>query len=113
MRNFAAMSGTTPTPIPANTLNLANGKTGGANAEVMFPPDVGDSIPALNTSLWTISTITQGSTHPLNAFTVNMQAIDRVTTPNGPTGVYYAVRVATDANTPNYSNIRMSSIQLG
>jgi hypothetical protein len=52
--------------------------------------------------------------YPVNAFTVNMQVIDRITgLTNGPTGVYYAPRVSTDGNGPIYSNIRMSAIQLG
>ena len=111
MRNFVGMSGTNlVTPYP---INLANGKAG-PNGDVVFPPDVGNATTALNTSLWTISTVHGGSNpHPLNAFTVNMQALDRVDLPNGPTGVYYAIRVTTDSNTPIYSNIRMSAIQLG
>jgi hypothetical protein len=113
MRNFVGMSGsaiTTPYPI-----NLANGAIVNTPAkDVQFPPDIGNAITALNTSLWTISTANAGGNkHPVNAFTVNMQALDRVDLPNGPTGVYYAVRVATDGNRPIYSNIRISSIQLG
>jgi hypothetical protein len=106
------MSGTTlVTPYP---INLANGLTG-PNGDVVFPPDAGNAIPALNTSLWTISTSNKtGNRYPVNAFTVNMQALDRVTNiPAGPTGVYYIVRVATDADKPIYSTIRMSAIQLG
>ena len=112
MRNFVGMSGTTlVTPYP---INLANGVTG-PNGDVLFPPDAGNAITALNTSLWTISTAkSAGNKYPVNAFTVNMQALDRVTNIQaGPTGVYYAIRVSTDGNTPIYSNIRMSAIQLG
>ena len=112
MRNFVGMSGTTlVTPYP---INLANGVTG-PNGDVVFPPDAGIAITALNTSLWTISTArTAGNKWPVNAFTVNMQALDRVTNiPAGPTGVYYAVRISTDGDHPIYSNIRMSAIQLG
>lgn len=112
MRNFVGMSGTTlVTPYP---INLANGLTG-PNGDVVFPLDVGNAIPALNTSLWTISTSNKaGNKWPVNAFTVNMQALDRVTNiPAGPTGVYYAIRVSTDGNQPIYSNIRTSVIQLG
>ena len=113
MRNFVGMSGTAiTTPYP---INLANGAiVNTSDKDVRFPPDAGNAIPSLNTSLWTISTArTAGNKYPVNAFTVNMQALDRVTTPNGPTGVYYAVRVTTDGNAPIYSNIRMSAIQLG
>ena len=111
MRNFVGMSGTNlVTPYP---INLANGKTG-PSGDVVFPPDSGNAINALNTSLWTISTArTAGNKYPVNAFTVNMQVLDRVTLPSGPTGVYYAIRVTTDGDQPIYSNIRMSAIQLG
>ena len=103
------------TPYP---VNLANGVTvSGRNGDVIFPADTGNAIPALNTSLWTIST-SQGqgpssNRYPVNGFTVNMQAIDRNTTINGPTGIYYAIRVSTDGDTPIYSNIRMAAIQFG
>ena len=118
MRNFVGMSGfNIPSQTPA--LNLANKVyvTGPYNSEnsgdVQYPSDVNNYIKYLNTSLWTISTNGPGGDPtPVNAFTVNMQAIDTVTTPSGPTGVYYAVRISTDANTPNFSTIRMSSIQL-
>ena len=120
MRSFAGMSGfTAAVPPYYPVLNLANNVlVTGPTGDVRFPPDSGNVISYLNTSLWTISTIQgQGGTpnkYPVNAFTVNMQALDRVTNiPAGPTGVYYALRVSTDGNQPIYSNIRMSAIQLG
>jgi hypothetical protein len=120
MRSFAGMSGfTAAVPPYYPVVNLANNVlVTGPTGDVRYPPDSGNAISYLNTSLWTISTIPgQGPTpnkYPVNAFTVNMQALDRVTNiPAGPTGVYYAVRVSTDGNQPIYSNIRMSAIQLG
>jgi hypothetical protein len=120
MRSFAGMSGfTAAVPPYYPVLNLANNVlVTGPTGDVRYPPDAGNVISYLNTSLWTISTIQgQGPTtnkYPVNAFTVNMQALDRVTNiPAGPTGVYYAIRVSTDGNQPIYSNIRMSAIQLG
>jgi hypothetical protein len=120
MRSFAGMSGfTAAVPPYYPVVNLANNVlVTGPTGDVRYPPDSGNVISYLNTSLWTISTIQgQGGTpnkYPVNAFTVNMQALDRVTNIQaGPTGVYYAIRVSTDGNTPIYSNIRMSAIQLG
>ena len=121
MRSFVGMTGyNIPNTEPA--LNLANRVyvTGPFNSEttgdVQYPSDRDNSsyITYLNTSLWTISTEPAiGNPHIVNAFTVNMQAIDTVTNLSGPTGLYYAVRVSTDANSPNYSTIRLSSIQTG
>ena len=120
MRSFAGMSGfTAAVPPYYPVVNLANNVlVTGPTGDVRYPPDSGNAISYLNTSLWTISTIQgQGPTpnkYPVNAFTVNMQALDRVTNiPAGPTGVYYAIRVSTDGNQPIYSNIRMSAIQMG
>jgi hypothetical protein len=120
MRSFAGMSGfTAAVPPYYPVLNLANNVlVTGPTGDVRYPPDTGNVISYLNTSLWTISTVPgQGPTpnkYPVNAFTVNMQALDRVTNiPAGPTGVYYAIRVSTDGNQPIYSNIRTSVIQLG
>jgi hypothetical protein len=122
MRSFIGMTGyNIPNTEPA--LNLANRVyvTGPFNSEttgdVQYPSDLGGAsgyITYLNTSLWTISTHGPGGDPtPVNAFTVNMQAIDTVTNLSGPTGVYYAVRVSTDGNSPNYSTIRLSAIQTG
>ena len=119
MRSFVGMTGyNIPNTQPA--LNLANRVyvTGPFNSEtigdVQYPSDTSNYITYLNTSLWTISTEpANGNNHIVNAFTVNMQTIDTVTNLSGPTGVYYAVRVSTDANSPNYSTIRLSSIQTG
>jgi hypothetical protein len=111
MRNFVGMSGTNlVTPYPTN---LANGEiANNSNNDIHFPPDAGNAIHALTTSLWTVSTIKDpNNKYPLNAFTVNMQTIDQVPTINGPTGVFYALRVVTDGNAPIYSNIRLESIQ--
>jgi len=118
MRNFVPASGSNIPNTSPYPINLANGLSvnGPSGAgDVRYPPDSGSAITNLSTSLWTISTVPRGTNqHPVNAFTVNMQALDRVTTiPGGPTGVFYSIRVATDANQPIFSTIRMSAIQLG
>jgi len=119
MRNFVGMTGfnissSNPALNLANKVYVTGPYATEDSGDVQYPSDAKNYIKYLNTSLWTLSTSGPGGDPtPVNAFTVNMQAIDTVTTPNGATGVYYAVRVSTDGNTPNYSTIRMSSIQLG
>ena len=120
MRSYVAMTGyniSSTTPV----LNLANKLyVNGSTGDVQFPLDNGNGyLTYLNTSLYTISTSSalkgpDRDLTPVNAFTVNMQAIDTLTNVNnGPTGVYYSVRVSTDGNSPNFSTIRLSCIQTG
>ena len=105
LRSNTGMTGTT---LPVSYINLANN----AQTDVIYPPlHTGtSSLNDLNTSLWSLSTITPDN-HSVNGATINMQAYDTGFSSTG--NYYYAIRVDTDESAVYYGNIRISSINFG
>ena len=99
---FRSSTGMTGYSLPSSYINLANNQ----KTDVVYSPDTAN-FTDLNTSLWSFSVLSAGSTR-VNGYTINMQSYDRGLTGSGP--YFYAIRVNTDTASLNYGNIRISSV---